>query len=122
MMGSVPEGESRVEQALTVRRYRCPTATRRPDGRPHEEIGCGSWNTQGPDWEGLYDCLLCGLWFDPAVEPRNMESRLETPEFRAVQEREAARAAAKADKEARRRAPVATDAQRPRHRNHGGRR
>ena len=25
--------------------------------------GCGSANIVGPDDEGLYDCLDCGLWF-----------------------------------------------------------
>ena len=26
-------------------------------------VGCGSTNVLGPDTEGLYDCLDCGLWF-----------------------------------------------------------
>ena len=25
--------------------------------------GCGSANVVGPDDEGLYDCVECGLWF-----------------------------------------------------------
>jgi hypothetical protein len=42
---------------------RCPTDTRRPDGTPHTIAGCGSLNVIGPDVEGLYDCLNCGMWF-----------------------------------------------------------
>ena len=26
--------------------------------------GCGSENVVGPDHEGLYDCLDCGLWWE----------------------------------------------------------
>lgn len=26
---------------------------------------CKSTNVEGPDDEGLIDCLNCGLWFDP---------------------------------------------------------
>lgn len=29
-------------------------------------FGCGSTNVTGPDEEGLYDCLNCGLWFAAA--------------------------------------------------------
>ncbi len=38
---------------------RCP-----PPGDGHKLEGCGSSNVAGPDNEGLYDCLNCGLWFD----------------------------------------------------------
>ena len=31
-------------------------------------MGCGSYNVEGPDDEGLYDCLDCGLDFDPKRE------------------------------------------------------
>lgn len=29
---------------------------------------CNSGDIDGPDTEGLYDCLGCGIWFDPARE------------------------------------------------------
>jgi hypothetical protein len=32
-------------------------------------VGCGSNNLEGPDDEGLIDCLDCGIWFDPLLEP-----------------------------------------------------
>ena len=41
----------------------CPTSKETADGDPHAVIGCGSSNVQGPDHEGLYDCLDCGVWF-----------------------------------------------------------
>ena len=44
---------------------RCP-ATSRGQG---DIIGCGSPNLDGPDDEGLIDCLDCGIWFDPLREP-----------------------------------------------------
>lgn len=47
----------------------CPTTPVQPDGSPHTIIGCGSTNVSGPDDEGLYDCLDCGIWFNPADEP-----------------------------------------------------
>lgn len=47
---------------------RCPTARTRPDGEPHTIVGCGSDRVVGPDFEGLFDCLECGIWFDPAEE------------------------------------------------------
>ncbi len=47
----------------------CPTAPETIDGVPHTIIGCGSANVSGPDDEGLYDCLDCGIWFNPAEEP-----------------------------------------------------
>ena len=46
----------------------CPTAPTQPDGAPHTIIGCGSTNVEGPDDEGLYDCLDCGIWFNPTKE------------------------------------------------------
>ncbi len=30
---------------------------------PNSLVGCGSTNIIGPDNDGLYDCLDCGLWF-----------------------------------------------------------
>jgi hypothetical protein len=41
------------------RKLRCPTTSRGPD----DLVGCGSTNIQGPDTDGTYDCLDCGLWF-----------------------------------------------------------
>lgn len=38
---------------------RCPATGRHPS----DLIGCGSGNVTGPDAEGLYDCLDCGLFF-----------------------------------------------------------
>lgn len=46
----------------------CPTATHHRDGTPHTIVGCGSTNLTGPDHEGLYDCLDCGIFFDPNQE------------------------------------------------------
>lgn len=46
----------------------CPTSTAQPNGSTHTIVGCGSTNVSGPDDEGLYDCLDCGIWFDPALE------------------------------------------------------
>ncbi len=42
---------------------RCPTKP--TAGIPPEDdiLGCGSTNLSGPDSEGLYDCLECGIWF-----------------------------------------------------------
>lgn len=42
-----------------ARNLRCPVNKRGTD----DLEGCGSTNLQGPDEEGLYDCLDCGLWF-----------------------------------------------------------
>ena len=38
----------------------CPTKDPNKTGL----AGCGSKNIIGPDDEGLYDCLNCGLWFN----------------------------------------------------------
>lgn len=38
---------------------RCPPAPRFAG----DLAGCGSTNLVGPDDEGIYDCLDCGLWF-----------------------------------------------------------
>lgn len=46
----------------------CPTAPLRADGVPHTIIGCGSTDVIGPDNEGLYDCVNCGIFFDPREE------------------------------------------------------
>jgi hypothetical protein len=46
----------------------CPTSPLTADGTPHSIIGCGSTNVTGPDFEGLWDCHSCGIWWDPALE------------------------------------------------------
>lgn len=46
----------------------CPTSPVTREGEPHTIIGCGSSNVAGPDHEGLYDCLDCGIWFNPDHE------------------------------------------------------
>jgi hypothetical protein len=38
---------------------RCPANARHPG----DIVGCGSANLVGPDDEGFYDCLDCGIWF-----------------------------------------------------------
>ena len=38
---------------------RCPAAPRYAE----DLVGCGSSNISGPDEEGCYDCLDCGLFF-----------------------------------------------------------
>ena len=45
---------------LDGERVRCPS----PRDKDHPLAGCGSLNVYGPDSEGLYDCINCGLWFD----------------------------------------------------------
>ena len=41
----------------------CPTGARHKD----DLVGCGSTHLRGPDEEGLYDCLECGLFFTEAA-------------------------------------------------------
>lgn len=53
------------EEAVT-----CPTDPLQTNGEPHTVIGCGSGEVAGPDDEGLYDCLACGMFFDPKRERR----------------------------------------------------
>ncbi len=48
----------------------CPVTTR-PDYIRMGLQGCGSNNLTGPDDEGWYDCLDCGLAFSPPVRPYN---------------------------------------------------
>lgn len=43
----------------TITPLHCPDWARTPD----DIVGCGSANIEGPDGEGLYDCLDCGIWF-----------------------------------------------------------
>jgi len=56
------------EKDLFITVVTCPTETKQQDGTPHTIIGCGSSNVEGPDDEGIYDCLDCGVWFDPKQE------------------------------------------------------
>ena len=51
----------RQRPTLDGRFVRCP-----PSGDGHKLEDCGSPNVEGPDFEGLYDCLDCGIWFDVA--------------------------------------------------------
>jgi hypothetical protein len=56
---AVPEG-------CLIGEIRCP-AKARHEG---DVVGCGSTNIDGPDFEGLYDCLDCGIWFNAeSAEP-----------------------------------------------------
>lgn len=58
--------------AVSTETYACPTATVAPDGTPHTIIGCGSTNVQRDETEpNVWDCLDCGLWFDPSREMRD---------------------------------------------------
>jgi hypothetical protein len=41
----------------------CPTSVQDGIDPADQIIGCGSANIAGPDFEGLYDCLNCGMWF-----------------------------------------------------------
>jgi hypothetical protein len=44
----------------------CPTQMTAEDEQDSNGlVGCGSRRLEGPDEEGLFDCLECGLWFDP---------------------------------------------------------
>lgn len=50
--------------------YRCPTNKTKSDGTPHTSVGCGSTNLkQDPSEPQTWDCLDCGMWFDPSKEP-----------------------------------------------------
>lgn len=46
----------------------CPTTVWTAEGAVHTIVGCGSSNTRRDDLEPLWDCLDCGIWFDPAQE------------------------------------------------------
>ena len=46
---------------MTADEIRCPSNRRHAD----DLVGCGSADVAGPDDEGIYDCLGCGLWFTP---------------------------------------------------------
>ena len=47
-----------------VDKVRCPKpGTESAAQRRMGLTGCGSANVTGPDLEGLYDCLNCGLFF-----------------------------------------------------------
>lgn len=49
--------------------YTCPTSTMDEDGMPHTIIGCGRSFEAEPDADdGLVDCPLCGIFFNPALE------------------------------------------------------
>lgn len=46
--------------SIRVRQVTCPTRERHGG----DIVGCGSSDVDGPDDEGLYDCLNCGLFFN----------------------------------------------------------
>lgn len=46
---------------LRVRKVVCPSEAR----HPKDVVGCGSTNVSGPDEEGIFDCLDCGMFFNP---------------------------------------------------------
>ena len=50
---------------------KCPDNSRFED----DLVGCGSTDVIGPDEEGFYDCLNCGLFFKP--EQPDQESKQE---------------------------------------------
>jgi hypothetical protein len=54
--------------AIASATLRCPTDRFQPNGEPHTIVGCGSYNTVGPDDEGLHDCTDCGIWWNPERE------------------------------------------------------
>jgi hypothetical protein len=41
----------------------CPTGYDTAEQQRLGRSGCGSTNVIGPDSEGIYDCLDCGLFF-----------------------------------------------------------
>lgn len=57
----------------------CPAVTTTSEGETHTIVGCGSSNLQRDDIEPqVFDCLNCGIWFDPNREtPEPLEA--ETP-------------------------------------------
>lgn len=54
---------------------RCPTDPATPSGELHTTVGCGSLNVVEGD-DGLWDCLDCGIFFNPASEARAVKPRL----------------------------------------------
>ena len=56
-------------EAMTPVSARCPQGKFRPDGTEHTIEGCGSTNVfRDLSEESLYECLDCGLSFDPQQE------------------------------------------------------
>lgn len=51
----------------------CPDSPTAPDGTPHTVIGCGSTNVRWDAKDHVYDCLDCGIFFDPKQEVRTHE-------------------------------------------------
>jgi len=49
---------------------RCPSSGTAEQRRMGLQ-GCGSSRVAGPDEEGLYDCLDCGLWFEPTITAKH---------------------------------------------------
>jgi len=57
---SMPTAEILAFKPVKVTPWVCCPAESRFDG---DVCGCGSENVQGPDAEGVYDCLECGIFF-----------------------------------------------------------
>lgn len=54
---------------MTDQPVRCPTSEVTPDGEQHTVVGCGSTNiVQDESEPNIWDCLDCGIWFDPSRE------------------------------------------------------
>lgn len=47
---------------------RCPASPKAPDGTLHTVIGCGVLVPDVRDDEGLVDCPICGIFFNPDEE------------------------------------------------------
>ena len=55
---------------MTVDLIRCPTAAAASDGTAHTIIGCGNRIPDVRDDEGIVDCPVCGISFDPNHEEK----------------------------------------------------
>ena len=68
-----------VNSRSVIVQLRCPNwrDTSTTETGPSKIRGCGSMNTDGPDEEGLHDCLDCGIWFRPEPEHENRRNRRE---------------------------------------------
>jgi len=47
--------------SMLVQKVVCPSSARQTD----DIVGCGSANVGSPDDEGLFDCMDCGMYFNP---------------------------------------------------------
>lgn len=58
---------------------RCPDKARCPG----DLVGCGSTHVVGPDDEGFYDCLDCGLFFKADAAGESLTKKYASPEYAA---------------------------------------